>query len=494
MIDALKEEIAARLDNIDTLPKKTKKDKAKVSSLLDDALNHYQELMDQTLNEINERYDAIINVPSEVDIPKLKSDVLDFNFVKEIDVNVNSFYKMNLDYLIFKLMHFYKDDLNTANTVIRQIVDKFSEVGIELTHKDFRITNYVHTYMQAILNNDVNINQVFNQIYWECPNFIIQIVINVYYLYFDNLKKINKHYSKVIRKSISLDNYVADKTKDYYLERNTNHHDRALIIERFRNKEISIADFTIQSIDKIKTAILSKEANYTDLLMFEETLNDYQVYLKYQFIIEDVKKIYADKKSYKGIFATKLKEIIKLEKTLIKLSKKSLKLKDEKLDEAKLKSDNLVNEIYEKYRELDDLFVKDDIFNYINDQNSWLDILRVVVNNFNYMENILTNDNPALSLPEVEEQINEIKKTLYGKHSDILDNLKVASLVNVPRIIADKYKLLNFIIDEEKLNKDDINTYLKNTDILLTNFDMANVGLKYEDIDYLLNVDKTIKK
>lgn len=495
MIDEIKKEIEQRLENVDTLPKTTKAEITKVEDYIDDGLKNYKELFEQTELEIKRRYEELLQKDTQTNETNFKIDNIDFSLAKIIDPSINCFYKMDLDYLIFKLNHFYKDDLNTTNIVIRQILDKFNEIGIKLTSKDFRITNYVHIYMDSILDNNININQVFNSIYWECPNFLIQIVINFYQIYFKNLKKIKKYYKKYAKKAIALDKYIMDRNADYCSQRDKEHQDRIGIINKFINKEVSIADFTQVSLDKTKSTLLTSNPNYVDLLMFEETLSDYTIYLKYQFIIDDVKKLYQEKKSYKGLFNQKLKEISKLERQLTKLSRKTLYVNnDEKVSEAKLKIDNMVSEIDNKYHELTELFVKDDLFNYVNDQDSWAKILRIVINNFNYIEKIISQNNELLTLPEIEEQIMEIKRTLYSKYSSILDNISIGGNVNTPRIIADKYRLLNFIISEQNLNAEEIETFIRNAKILILNFDMKNVGLKYDDIQFILNVNKILNK
>ena len=248
---------------------------------------------------------------------------------------------------------------------------------------------------------------------------------------------------------------------------------------------------------KIKTSLLLDENdnnNYNNLLLLEETLFDYKNYLDIELIVDNLKDLYSNKNSYKGLKENKLKDIKKLESNLFKLNRKligrGLFKKKINEEEIKLKINSLINQLVDSYKELDNLIIKDDIYNNVNDQMSLLDYLRMSSENFIYLKEVLKENNNEISIDEINSTIKQLKDFLYQKDNSILSNIKLGLDKNVPRIISDRYKLCNFNVTEELFNKDTIDTLIKNVNILLISEDLNRVGLNLSDIDFIVNINK----
>lgn len=497
MLNKIKNEIKQINNNIDVLPKKNKDNRLKVIEYIDDNINKYLKIKESIDSEIVKRYNRILNIENNQKLEELENKSIDYDLVKIINPNINTYQKMNLDYLLYKLNHYYQDDLVHTNEVILEIISKFNEVNIKLTAKDFHYSIYVNIYMDTLLSNKKDISDVFNKIYWQCPDILTQISLNFRYLYYKNKKEIDYYYKKVIKSNEKINYYEAKYNTIYDEIKRIQHNDKNYLVNLFINHTFSINDFSETNIMKIKNNLLldpNDSNNYNNLLLLEETLFDYKKYLDIELIVNNIKELYSNKNSYKGLKDNKLKEIKKLETTLFKLNRKLIKKglfkKKVNEEEVKLKINSLINELVNNYKELDSLIIKDDIYNNVNDQMSLLDYLRITSENYIYIKDILKENNNDITNDEINNIIKELKDFLYQKDNSILSNIKLGIDKNIPRIISDRYKLCNFNVTEESFDKDSIDSIIKNVNILLISEDLNRVGLNLSDIDFIVNINK----
>lgn len=496
MIDNINEEIAKINDNILILPKKNKKDREKVVNYIDDTINKYNEKLKDIKAEMDKRYNKIINIKETGLNDEVLNDKVDYDFVKKIDPIIDSYSKMDLDYLLYKVKHYYQDDLKSTNDIILTIINKFKEVGINLKNSDFNYSKYVNMYMSALLRND-NTYDLLNNIYWECPTILSQVGLNIKSIYLNNKKKIDKYYSNKNNK-LSLIEYINRKNDNFIKKYEIDHNNGKLMLNKFIEKELLISDYSIVNISKLKESLFiddSNSHNYENLNQLYLDSNDYVTYLKYSYLIEDLKKLYKDKSTYKGLYDKKVKDIIKLEKELNKVVSKLGKtgfgsLDDTKRELFKLKADTLINDLQLNYEELDDIMVKEDIIKQIGDEDNWLKYLRLVVNNYNYMVKIIKSVDENVSIDEINDRINILKDYLYGKNNNILSSVLVNNEVNIPRMIADKYKLFHLNIKEASFEADNIDAFIKSIYTLIINNDLIRLGIDLNDIDFILDVNK----
>lgn len=483
-------------DNLDLLPKRNKEQRKKIIDYIDTNIEEYTNLSNDINNEITRRYNKITNISMNSNLVKLLNDKIDYKLLKDINPNINSYQKMNLDYLLYKLTHFYQDDLVSLNNTIQEIITSFKSAGVILKESDFTYTNYVNIYMHNLLNNKNNIENTLNDIYWKCPDLMIQISLNFRYLYYKNKKKIDKYYNNLIKNNNDILTYETDYNNLYDSKIKLEHYDKKYILDRFINKELFVKDFTKDNLAKLKENILIDNIDtniYNNLLLLNETLIDYKKILEMKFILDKLKELYKDKNTYKGLIDNKLKEINKQEKQLTKLNNKlnsnNIFIKVNK-DEVNLKINNLINDIKKSYDELDSLTIKNTIYTSINDETSLLDTLRITVEDFIFIKELLKDNDNEITLSEIQDKINLFRQYLYEKDNSILTNIKVSNDYNIPLMISDRYKLSNFDIDTDKISEDNISTLLNNIDIILTGYDLDKLNMKIEDINLVISVNK----
>lgn len=489
MIQEIQDEIKLIKDNINTLPKNNKTNIQKFKDYVDDIKDKYNNKFKNVSNEILDRYNKL----TVMETVELTKESLDYEFLNLVDSNTNSYEKMGLDYKIYKLKYFYKDNLKEINDLIREIINNFKGAGIKLTIKDFKYTIYVEEYMKVILEDksDEEIHTVFEKVYWKCPELIIQISLAFRNIYRTYEKKLDKYYSKLIKSSKTKGEYLNEHEKIIDNNRELMHSNEKYILYKFFNHEFLIKDYQVNNIDKLKETLFSNvddKNNYGNLMKLSQSLIEYREYLNYLFIIDDIKEIYKNKSTFKGKYSNKLKEIIKKEKELSKFNKKLSVSKDSKYGESKLKFDNIISELIKLYDEYDSIKIENEVFEKVNDDTSIEEIFNIAASNYIYMVKLLKINNDNITIEEIKNEINKLKKYLYETDFNMINNINITHEKDIANIIYDRYKLIGINLTLDDLLKENIDNILNNISILINYYDIDRLNIRIEDIEFILTV------
>ena len=363
------EKIKVEKEILEVLPKNNIRNIKKTYEKYEETYQEFLLKKDNILKEIEKRLYKEITVEKNKDIPILE------NKINKIEENLNiindintSFEKMGISENIHNLKYFYMKDLNLVNQNILECIEKFKKVGVILTEKDFIYNKYVYEYLKVFFNNikdltSSNIKEVFERVYWKCPEIITYIELNIRYLFFKNEKKIDKFYEEQNLKKIKEKNNILEeylKLKNELKEKKIL--DKNYIIQVFFNGELNYKEYLKEKMLLDLSKVISKEIldelddlKLEDLILemikFGETLNEYKIYTKYKFIIDNVNEVYKKKEKNKKIYEKIKKEITKKENKVLKLNKKSLFNKSE---EKKLtKQTSIILELKDLYYKLD---------------------------------------------------------------------------------------------------------------------------------------------
>ena len=200
MIDELNNKYTEFKDVIDVLPTNTKYNrKRKMDYILEERDNDTNRL-EIVKKEIEFRIDKFNALMRNNNIKKVEEELEKCNIMSEWNSFNTAYEKMHLDYYLYQLDRYYKEDLVSVNTCIKKILDSFKKVDIVLTKNDFDFNNYASLYMDKIINNVSNdeLANYFEDIYWKNPD-IIKIIITS--------DKINEFISK------KFDEIITDDTK-----------------------------------------------------------------------------------------------------------------------------------------------------------------------------------------------------------------------------------------------------------------------------------------
>lgn len=484
--------------NLEILPKKTKVNKAKYNEYLEEQLKKITPMIEEAEKEISKRVEQIKKHNTEESLPE-ERELLDIAKVKRLSSLSSSSNKMNLDYYLYELSSFENNNLEKINGVILKILLAFKEVGIIITPKDFEYSEVVQKYMDTLINDYDNIEKVFDDIYWENSNIITQIELNIRYLYFKHKKEIDKYYESL--KEEPLDEYL---TK--YIELKTNqklneYQNRTYLFNNFINHTLMLTAYSEKTIDGLLTDIIldrEDEDNYLNLTKLSSSLSEYNEYLNFEYIIKDIKELFTKKEEYKGKYDLKLKDITKKEKELFSLNKQInktglFKPNLKKINELKLKRNTTITDILSLYIELDELTIQNDIYNNVTNETTYQDILKLTCFNTKYFIKLLKDQIDNLTIEDINQNITNLFEYAFGSEINIISNIAISEEKDIPKIIKDKYRLLNISINEENLNKDDIEKVQKNIEDLIIYYNIKKINLNIQDIDFIFKAEKLKK-
>ncbi len=427
-----------------------------------------------------------------------------------------SYEKMNLDKILFNLNVFYRKNLEVVNKAILKAIEKFKEVGIVLMPQDFTYSKYANEYItvffQEMEKGDINSNRVkskFEEIYWKCPDIIIHIRLNMFYLYTKNEKNIDKYYERkqeeVLQKFTDgqiLNEYIDVKEKLLKAEDT----DKYNVINAFYTGKLNTKDYTEAllktSYEKFipKTALSQIDENKKqeineNLCKLLNSLYEYKNYLKFKFIIDDIRKKYAEKEQNKNIYAQTQKDIATKESKLMKLNNKIngggiFKKPNEKLT---TEANNLILEIKKLYIELDRNKIKDKIYNEIHENSTILDALKLASSYYTYLYYCIQDNIKDISEEEIEQLIKELKEFVNWPYYTILDNITVLQEKDISIIIKDRYQLLKINITKEDLEQDNIDTVIAVLEKIKMNENLLKNNINIDELESECEFGKILK-
>lgn len=484
--------------NLEVLPKKTKVNKAKYNEYLEEQLKKITPMIEEAEKEISKRVEQIKKYNTAESLPE-ERELLDIIKVKRLSSLSSSSNKMNLDYYLYELSSFENNNLEKINGVILKILLAFKEVGIILTPKDFEYSEVVQKYMDTLINDYDNIEKVFDDIYWENSNIITQIELNFRYLYFKHKKEIDKYYQSL--KEEPLEEYLSKYIDLKINQKLSEYQNRTYLFNNFINHTLMLTDYSEKTIDGLLTDIIldrEDEDNYLNLTNLLSSLSEYNEYLNFEYIIKDIKELFTKKEEYKGKYDLKLKDIVKKEKELFSLNKQInktglFKPSLKKINELKLKRNTTITDILSLYIELDELTIQNDIFNNVTNETTYQDILKLTCFNTKYFIKLLKDQIDNLTIEDIDQNITNLFEYAFGSEINIISNIAISEEIDIPKIIKDKYRLLNISINEEDLNKDDIEKVTKNIKDLIIYYNIKKINLNIQDIDFIFKAEK-IKK
>lgn len=499
MIDKITDEIAEIRENISILPHTKKADKKKYTEYLAKNITDYKEKEEYIKEEIIKRKTKYLEIVQNPKIKELANLEPDYNKIMCLSPLASSLNKMGLDINLFKLKYYYKNNINEVNIAIKTIIKIFKEVGLTLTLDDFNYHKYVKEYMKMVFAKNIDEKTLyteFEKIYWACPEIITIIRLNFYSIYFNNKKQIDAYYTKTYKEE-NLNIYIDKLIKQQKEYDTLTHSDKRFIIDKFLNNELLLNDYTETNITKLFNRYLNdkeNEHNYDNLLKLLLNLKEYKEFTEYKSILETIVNLYKDKNTYQNLYNNKLKEISKNESELFSLNKKLnkkgiFKPKEEKQRELSLKIDTILETLNTEYNELEEISIKDQIYNNIKDDTDLKETLEIISINIKYFYDFYKEEYTNLTIEELIKLINKLKKYLYTNNLNIISNVKIVDNENICQNITDHYSLLNINITESDL-EEDIDTTIKNINTIITYYDIQKLNLDINKIEFLVQVQK----
>ena len=496
----MKEALTSKYDEyksvLDVLPVNTKANKKKKMDYLTEEENSTNELLNGIEEEINRRLAVFDNFKVNPEIAKLEGELEKCNIVNEWNNYNTAYEKMHLDYYLYQLHRYYKEDLASVNNCIKKIIESFKKVEINLTKEDFDFNTNASLYIEKILSGltDDELRQIFEEIYWKFPEIVRTIEINFKSIYLKNEKKINKYYEdrhKEFLKSHQDSELIDVKINLINEINNLKNRDKALIFEKFKNKEYSLASFSKVDIDKKTSNYFSEDSySYDNLLKLYQTLFEYNLLIKYRYLLVDMKERLEKKDTYKDLKQKALKEIVAAEGKIKKLNTQQTGkgLFKKKIDEKWLFNyKTILNEILEKYDNFDDSSLNDIIYNKLSLDSTVLNVLEFIGANYLYFVKLTKGLDENMTISDITNRYDEFKADINNHRFDLLNNMALLDEKQMKQIIVDKYNLehINLTIDAlvpESIEKTmgDIKLLIEYEDMVISKIDLDTVKLYFD--------------
>ena len=147
--------ISTNKDVLNVLPINTKKNRKKYIEKVEELEEPALEIKKVIWNEIEERYERYIDVVPNPKISELSKNI---RSVEEIDLfnELNTPYeKLGFDRITHNLDCFFEGNLDFVNENINAFINKFKDLGIELSEEDFNYSPYTNEYMKVFFEDGI---------------------------------------------------------------------------------------------------------------------------------------------------------------------------------------------------------------------------------------------------------------------------------------------------------------------------------------------------
>lgn len=512
MREKLIDNIETEKEVLSTMPLKTKKNKSTYLTTLKALEEKFTQTKKEIKEELKKRSLKIRELNKNLVIDDISKEISELETnIPLLNKYLDSFEKLSLDRVIYGLNHFYKDNLVRINKQIFKAIKLFNAAGIELTDAHFDYSQYTYDYMQVFfkeMENDIKsdlLRETFDKIYWQCPDIIIHLDLNIRYLFNENEKKIDEYFVKKQNEYLASKNMTTNDifNKYFALLKEKNElilSDEYTIMENFINKKYSIADYEEGKIKKCYDKILldqeyyeqNKEIVNESIKAFKYSLKEYQDLTYFKFVIDDIRAKYEERNSYKNALKNKLKEITKLEDKLRKKNLKIYKLRNSRKPN-KQQIETMINEtkvdileLKQKYTELDEARFNDKVLNIINNNSSYYNCLSLALGNYNYLTECIRKNKEEVTEEEIKADVYRLNCLIYSPYNKMLNNITILEDKDLASIIVEKYRLLNINVSKEQI-EESLEDLMITTDNIVNYLYVVNSKLKLDDIFFVMN-------
>ena len=528
----IQKDITAKKTLISTLPTKTKANKKKFNTSIDTIEEKYNEYKTSVRNYLLAKARSFNVKEEENNVDKLNEEVVSLEHVRFLLNPSNTYFeKMGFDTLLYQLNNYYIFNFSSLNDIINSFLDKFESVGIKLNGDDFNYTCYVHEYMSSFLevrykkNKKYDkVSEIFEQIYWVNPDIIAHIELNFRRLIRENAKHFSNYILKLQKDVMyrnNITNYVGcmEKLKSAYIELSISNKEGLYeIVDMAKTNAFDINQYLDNS--KVRKAafesLIPNTVDYKDITSMNKVcisleklksnIEEYDRYLEFTPLFDSFKEEYqalkdTNNKEYKGLktveeqIATKEKELDKLNRKIFGGRPGFFEFKsDNDLKHLKIDSVRKAKELYELYKEYDKEYFKERVLSILNSSITVADVLNLYYS-FDYFKKLAIQK--VYKITEYEEIIkysNNFDLYAMDPTNIIITGVPIFEETDIPRIIANKYRLNNIIINENDLQPENLKLLLNKILLILRVNKIENSSSSIDKIWFMVQVEKLMAK
>ena len=514
---------------LSVMPVNTKKNKSKYLETVEELEVKALKIRDIIWEEIKKRYNRIISVGENPKVFEIEKEISDIGNIEMFNELNTPYEKLGFNKINHSLGSFFEGDLNLVNENIKIFIDTFKEYGIILSEDDFNYSTYINEYMETYFEeynsgtiDSDRLKKLFEKIYWKCPDFVTHIELNLRYLYNINSKKFEKELEERNERAFEKAELDKNGLVKKYFELNKSliklkRKDPKYIMKKFISEEWRISDFNDKSMEVLYDRLFSKDyyslskeeqdevdINFGKLL---NTLEEYNIYKRYRYIIDDVKAKYAAKDSFKDSLKNKTKELNKKEQSLLKENKKNKRLIklskniffklfrkkiEHKIYEFPVNSNTQIKELKALYLEIDEEKVNDKIVEFADDNCTIKYAFKIVESYYSYLYNLVKKNHEEDDI-DVEKEVNALVEFIDQPYKVMVNNIKLIEEPEITSIIANRYKILNIKIQKEDL-EENLETVMQDVEKIVNFYNIRNSNINTDDVSFMEKVKPMIKK
>lgn len=514
--DEIIEKIEVEKEILATMPKNNKKNIGKYLEKIEQLQKEYTSFFNKVTKEMIKRYESIMNLKSDDKIEKANTEL---KRIDEILLILNetktSYEKMGLDKIIYKIDKYYKGNLEDINEQIDNAIQKFEDVGIKLKLSDFNYSSYVYQYMKVFFEEknkgdtkSKKLKEKFEEVYWKCSDIIIHIELNLRNIYRINQSKIDKYFEKEKKNILKQYGKTREEIKKLYDKIKTKRdekyrEDKKNLLDKFLTGECNPKDFEDEKI-KSNYAKLFKEESDMDSQEFQKgilellnSLYEYKNYLKFEFIINDIKKLYQEKEKYKNSYKESIKRLENLEKQMGKINKRiarrNMFLKTKEGVKQTSEHKKIIVDIKSVYKEMEQNKFYNKIFLTLKEDSTIYELLELADSYYNYLTKIIIENNKTIPHEKIEKLIKELNEFLKNPYNNLINNITISEEIDIAIIIKDRYKLLNFNIDKEDFSAKNVDNLINILESIIIDYNLKINNINIQDVEEIIELKQTLE-
>ena len=256
--------------------------------------------------------------------------------------------------------------------------------------------------------------------------------------------------------------------------------------------------FMIDKIDLNNPEVVSKFITGIKNLRFN--FEEYNAYLVNTELIDYFKDKYKSKLGNKDKVSTnnlknKDKEISEL---LKKITKDSVSIFNSNVTMAKLESlknndklfkqEQLLDDLYKKYIEYNELYFDSKVENLLKENMSVADVFELYEAYPYYERRTLKKLFELTNEEEIDERVNKIKEFIYNPNRKIIDMIPIFISKNIPQQLMNAFRFENLNVTEDSFEESNLKVLFEKSQRILRGIKVDKFSLTPEEVAFLVNV------
>lgn len=490
------------------LPVNTKKNRKIFVEKVIQLKTEYEEIRSEILKKIKNIYEEKINIEEKTNFKMLQKQLKEIENIENVVNNIkNPYEKMGLDKIVHDLKRFYRTNLNKINDDLKECIELFKKVQIQLNYTDFNFTQYTLEYMKAFFeemsNEQINqerLKKIFEQIYWKSPNFIVHIQLNIRYIFLKKEKDIEKIFKwqkeKVAERLKLGKEQIAQRYNEIYrkyMEQTKS--DKKYIINKFLNGYWNVKDYEERSINKCYSRFIplerineNREELDTNMITLLYNLNEYDNYIRFKFVFDDIKEIYNSEKDKENYKALKKEIIEQCEKICVPKKIFNFIVKKEK------NNDEEIMKLVDLFEKLDELELKQKIKEILNPKSTIKEMGELAKSYYKYLFNCMIKYNKDITEKEIKVNIEEFEEFIKYPYDTISHSIIMGEEKDIPLMIKDRYNLFGIKLTKESLDVNNIRNLILDLEKIENYYYIRKMNIDLEEVKELCRAKKILNE